>query len=219
LPKHSTRAIAKAPSKPSRQPTPPESTAPPHVANPELTHSLRSLFWTNVAREMLTSLSAMLTVQDPPSALDGRLSILTHAGERIPIAEVHPLFACSIPGTDADRDLSAAVQCSVFRVVTPSGEAFTLPLSEVRAFHTLSEELQRRIQEEMGGVDSGTGGEPFGFAAFAETSRQQRREAESLRGPSHPGIESSNRAEANEQPAPVPPTKKTKPKRRAAPSR
>ncbi len=186
----------------------------PTRSNPDLTHSLRQLFWTNVAQEMLNSLSAMLTVQKEPSALDGRLSILTHAGERIPIAEVHPLFACSIPGTDADRDLSAAVQCSVYRVVTPSGEAFTLPLSEVRAFHAVSEELQRRIQEEMGGVESGTG-EPFGFAAFAETSKQRAVDAESMRGPSNPGNESARRADDLEQPMPraTPVARKAKPKR------
>ncbi len=187
---------------------------PPTRSNPEFTRSLRQLFWTNVAQEMLNSLSAMLTVQKEPSALDGRLSILTHAGERIPIAEVHPLFACSIPGTDADRDLSAAVQCSVYRVVTPSGEAFTLPLSEVRAFHAVSEELQRRLQEEMSGVESGTG-EPFGFAAFAETSKQRAVEAESMRGPSHPGNESARRAEDLEQPMPraAASARKAKPKR------
>jgi len=215
LPKHATNGLQKSAHKAPR-PRAGSNSAPPVVSNPELTQTLRALFWTNVAREMLTSLSAMLTVQNQPSALDGRLSILTHAGERIPIAEVHPLFACSIPGTDAERDLSAAVQCSVFRVVTPSGEAFTLPLSEVRAFHAVSEELQRRIQEEMGGVDSGTGGEPFGFAAFAETSRQQRLEAESMRGPSHPAIESANRAEEREQHSPATPRKKSKSRRRPA---
>lgn len=142
-----------------------------HVGSGALT--LRSLFWQNFVRELLTSLSATLTAHSDKEKvqLDGRIALLTHAGERIPVAEVHPLFACSIQGSDADRDLSAAVQCSIFRIVTPLGEAFTLPVSEIRAVHAVSEELQNQIESEMSGGDGKN--EPFGFAAYAATSAQQ----------------------------------------------
>lgn len=188
----------------------PLRSAPPSP-RAESTLALRTLFWHNVVREMLTSLSALIATQNQPVQLDGRMAILTHAGERIPIAEVHPLFACSITGTQAERDLSGAVQCSVFRVVTPTGEAFTMPISEVRAFHSLTDELQRRIEEEMGGIESGQD-EPFGFAAYTDMARQRDRALISAQGPANPAIESARRAdegppESPAKPQTTPPTK------------
>jgi hypothetical protein len=136
---------------------------------------MRELFWQNVMREMLTSLS-VLSMQRPnedqvkaaapanptttdnsgaiqpandqafdPSLFDGRLAVVTRANERIPIASVFPLFACGI-NTPGTRSLSAAVECTVFQIRTPDGHVFTLPLHEIRGFHALSEEVMERME-------------------------------------------------------------------------
>ena len=177
----------------------------------------RELFWRNVMREILTSLSVACLARrtaaaerahqapeetpelapddasDAPSDVaeqppeeddlfDGRLAILTHAGERIPIAEVYPLFACGINTSRSERELSMAVECSVFQVRTPSGEVFTLPLREMRAFHSVSPELMERLEEEARRRSDHPAEEteaPFGFAAFTSIARQQREAEES----------------------------------------
>jgi len=146
----------------------------------------RELFWHNVMREILTSLSVMSAAGlrplkegeegDPRGHLfDGRLAIISTHGTRIPIGAVYPLFACSIDATAADKALSIAVECTVFQIHTPSGEVFTMPLHEMRSFHALSEDLIREIAKSSradGGAD-GDGGEPFGFAAFTSLSRSK----------------------------------------------
>jgi hypothetical protein len=186
----------------------------------------RELFWRNVMREILTSLSvaclarrsahaaraddgeqtpsdegASPDAQEPDpdgeeaesapeeagpreedDLFDGRLAILTHAGERIPIAEVYPLFACGINISKEDRELAMAVECSVFQIRTPSGEVFTLPLQEMRAFHSVSPELMERLEEEARKRSDHPAEEveaPFGFAAFTSIARQQRESEES----------------------------------------
>src|SRR5262249_26023688 len=126
----------------------------------------RELFWHNVMREILTSLSmvsasgsappatspASASAPEPPAhraraggtdqrrrqLFNGRLAVLTKGGERIPIAEVFPLLACGIPTADTERELSIAVECTVFQVRTPGGEVYTLPLHEIRGFHALT---------------------------------------------------------------------------------
>ena len=140
---------------------------------------VRDLFWDNVVRDMLNALSVL--AQQQPDQFDGRFAVLTRWGERIPIAQVFPLFACSIPGTQEDRDKSAAVQCTVFRIVTPSGEVFTLPVHEIRSMHTLSSELVERMQNASAKAEDSDGegrrsrsrpgddadeSRPFGFAAY-----------------------------------------------------
>ncbi len=145
----------------------------------------RELFWHNVVREMLTSLSVMALRRgsepyDPEAekayreTFDGRLAVVTDLGVRVPIAEVHPVFACSVPGSEAERQLSNAVQCSVFQIRTPTGEVHTLPVHEIRSIHALSEELMQqleraamRAQEQSEGEES----RPFGFAAFTSLAR------------------------------------------------
>lgn len=156
----------------------------------------RELFWNNVIREILTALSIMSaagvgrssdaeadTKAEPgsePSAeeseeaesagpLDGRLAVVTSLGERIPIAEVYPLFACGVPGTPGERALSMAVECTVFQIRSPAGEVYTLPLHEIRGFHALSQELMQEIAEAAQSASSGE--EPFGFAAFTSLAR------------------------------------------------
>lgn len=139
----------------------------------------RDLFWHNVMRQILMSLSMQSLRQStkkspdgepPPGSelFDGRLAVLTHAGERIPIAMVHPVLACGIDTSDHTRSLSMAVECTVFQVRTPNGEVYTLPLHEMRGFHALSPELMKQIEEASHQMERGheEGSEPFGFAAF-----------------------------------------------------
>ncbi len=159
---------------------------------------VRELFWHNVVREMLMGLSVMslqrsrlpgieaqridtpegsVQTADPEAddMFDGRLAIITALGQRVPIADVQPLFACSINTDDASRALSADVQCSVFRIVTPSGETYTLPVHEIRGMHSISPELLQRLETaaEAQQRDRGDPDQPFGFAAFTRTKRQE----------------------------------------------
>lgn len=150
----------------------------------------RQLFWENVVREMLTGLSMMHGTQ--PELFDGRIAVLTRGGERVPVAQVTPMFACGIPGSASERAASIAVECTVFRIRTPGGEVFTFPLAEIRGIHTLTPELMRELEREAG-KRSGEGGEagdtPFGLAAFrsitnaSETSSGQGPEQAKSQGP------------------------------------
>jgi hypothetical protein len=134
--------------------------------------AIRDLFWHNIVREMLSGLTVV--AEKNPDLMDGRFAVLTHAGERIPIARVEPVFAYSIRGTGVggggDQRNSIAVQLTVFRITTPEGEVFTIPVQEVRGFHELTPELLSRIQQaedEQGRAAGDTESRPFGFAAFA----------------------------------------------------
>lgn len=178
------RSSRKAPARASRRDE--EHAAPPDT---ERIMALRELFWHNVVREMLTSL-AMLSERaastpdgDPnPAAaiLDGRLAVITAAGERIPIAHVAPLFACGVPGTEVQRALSIAVECTVFQITAPSGEQYTLPLHEIRGIHAFTEELMKQLQEEAR-AQSGAAA-PFGFAAFTSLARATEHESDTRVG-------------------------------------
>lgn len=140
----------------------------------------RTLFWQNVVREIL--LTFPLLASERPEAADGRIGILTHAGERIPLAGVEPMFPCSIASPQA-MQLCLAVQATVFNVRTPTGEVFTLPLHEIRAIHSLTDDLMKELEEEARRLHSeAAGAEPFGFAAYTSLARQQA--AESQGGPS-----------------------------------
>jgi len=131
--------------------------------------AMRDLFWCNVMRDMLNGLSVLC--QQQPELFDGRFGVLTREGERIPIGHITPLFACSIPGSPEERDASVAVQCTVFRIQTPEGEVFTLPIQEMRAFHTMTPELIEKLQamaeDEAEGEGEDKDSKPFGLAAFA----------------------------------------------------
>jgi len=128
----------------------------------------RTLFWHNVVREMLNDLSIMC--QTRPDLFDGRFGIITHHGVRIGIKSIFPLFACSIPGTSWERDASVAVQCTVFRIATPDGEIYTLPVHEIAAVHSMTpeliEQMARAEQEAEGNQDEEVDPRPFGLAAF-----------------------------------------------------
>ncbi|TVQ63581.1 MAG: hypothetical protein EA378_01455 [Phycisphaerales bacterium] len=167
------------------------SSALAHVAQ------VRELFWHNVVREMLMGLSVMslqrsrlpgieaqridapegsVQTADPEAddMFDGRLAIITALGQRVPIADVQPLFGCSINTDDASRALSADVQCSVFRIETPNGETYTLPIHEIRGMHSISPELLQRVEAaaEAQQTRRGDPKRPFGFAAFTKTQSQ-----------------------------------------------
>lgn len=155
----------------------------PTPFSPEHTTHVRELFWNNVMREVLTALSQLSASVDKHAAdkpqvaqemaapLDGRMAIITTAGQRVPIADVYPLFACGIPGNADEKALSIAVECTVFQIVTPSGEVYTLPLHEIRGFHALSPELMQQIAEASRSEEGGARTEPFGFAAFTSLAK------------------------------------------------
>lgn len=162
------------------EPPPDDAHAAPGAIHGERTMALRELFWHNVVRELLTSLSMLAaraasrpegTPDSAADILDGRLAVLTKGGERIPIANVAPLFACGVPGTEAQRNLSIAVECTVFQITAPSGEQFTLPLHEIRGIHALTDELMKQLQEEAQAQSAAGLAEPFGFAAFTSLAR------------------------------------------------
>ncbi len=129
----------------------------------------RSVFWQNVVRELLVGLPALAARH--PQMMDGRIAVLTRAGERIPIGGVEPLFPCSVSSPET-MQLCMAVQCTVFNIRTPTGEVFTLPLEEIRGVHTLTEDLIRQIEQAAKQVAGEDADEPFGFAAFTSLAKQ-----------------------------------------------
>lgn len=131
--------------------------------------AVRDLFWHNVVREMLGALAVV--AEKHPQVMDGRFAVLTHRGERIPIGRVEPVFAYTMRDSRSNRRNSTAVQQTVFRVATPEGEVFTLPVQEIRGFHELTPELLAQIQQAEEEQQKASGASepprPFGFAAFA----------------------------------------------------
>ncbi len=109
----------------------------------------------------------------PGNMFDGRLAVITSLGQRIPIAEVHPVFGCGVPGPNGANPLSMIVECSVFEIRTPGGEVYTLPIHEIKAFHALTPELVEEIGRSAGLEGSGETETPFGFAAFTSLARNQ----------------------------------------------
>lgn len=170
---------------------PPNSPAPT-----SLLAQRRELFWQNVVREILSSLAAAAAISSgrlsatakgaatTPAPVhdlfDGRTAVITRLGQRIPIADVYPVFACSVTSaSEHDRMLSADVQCSVYQIRTPSGEVFTLPVHEIVAVHALSEALVKQL--ESAAAEAFEGGDadkqqPFGFAAFTSLARSEQAE-------------------------------------------
>lgn len=163
-------------------PTPSTSLHAP-LPEPGRVLARRDLFWQNVMREILSTLAVAAgsggRLSPTPTGaahspgpvgpmFDGRLSLITVTGQRIPIADIFPVFACSVAGSADKRSLSGDVQCTVFQVRTPTGEIFTLPVSEIRAFHSLSEELIQTLEARAEAVNGKASDSqiPFGFAAF-----------------------------------------------------
>ena len=183
----------------------PKRSMEPTQLSPAETESARRLFWQNFMRQVLTALSietmrraerqsalyypaeedlpakpeSAPAIPQEGNLFDGRLAVLTHAGERIAIGEVAPALACGLsdPGK---RALSMAVECSIFQIRTTTGEVFTLPLEQVRGFHALTPELLAHLEavarehEEPAAQDEQL---PFGFAAFTSLAQQRGGEA------------------------------------------
>ena len=174
--------------------------------SPAEAESARRLFWQNFMRQVLTALSVETmrrterqsalyypadeelpakpegapAIPEQGNLFDGRLAVLTHAGERIAIGQVAPVLACGLtaPG---HRALSMAVECSIFQIRTPTGEVFTLPLEQIRGFHALSPELLAHLEAVAREHEQpGAQGEemPFGFAAFTSLAQQRGGEAQ-----------------------------------------
>ncbi|MEM9064562.1 MAG: hypothetical protein AAGB51_03635 [Planctomycetota bacterium] len=160
----------------------PPEVNPASKPHPDHVRSARDAFWQNVVIEMLTSLTAQSYARatagpDAPPP-EGLFTLITHSSQKIPVAGIAPLLACSISD---QRSLSAEVQCSVFRVYTPAGEVVTLPVSEIASVHAISREAQERLQKARAGMLPGPEGdddEPFGFAAFTSLARSSRDEEE-----------------------------------------
>lgn len=159
----------------------------------------REIFWQNVVREILNDLAvtaAMYSGRLSPTAkgaastgtpdhelFDGRTAVITRLGQRIPIADVYPVFACSVPKSSpsagaGDRDLSADVQCTIFQIRTPTGEVYTLPVHEIAGVHALSGALIQQLQEaaaQAAGLDvANDDGVPFGFAAYTNLAQSEQ---------------------------------------------
>jgi hypothetical protein len=158
----------------------------------ELVQVRRDLFWQNVVREVLMGLAAAaahsagrLEASATAAAsgttpvddmFDGRMAVITTLGQRIPIADVVPVFACSAPRTTNDRLLSADIQCTVFRIRTPGGENYTLPITQIVGVHSMSDALAEQLEaaaQEMEEEDADGNKMPFGFAAYTSLARSE----------------------------------------------
>ncbi|RMH26532.1 MAG: hypothetical protein D6692_09180, partial [Planctomycetota bacterium] len=163
---------------------------PTHTA--DLVQVRRDVFWQNVVREILLALAAAAandTGRLSPSAagaasspsptadlFDGRMGVITSLGQRIPIGDVVPVFAVSSPGTPEDRIRSNDVQCTIFRIRTPSGESYTLPITQIVGVHALSDQLADQLEQaarDMEDTDNDGNRLPFGFAAYTSLARSE----------------------------------------------
>lgn len=190
----------------SNTPLPPSP--PPHWSHPADAHyssvpqsvrvqARRDLFWSNVVRDSLMAMasaaaSSSARLSPTPSAaqhsmkpidnlFDGRMGVITSLGQRIPIADLFPVFACSSTGSQADRDRSTDVQCTIFRITTPTGETYTLPISQIIGIHSVSEELIKQLEsstEEQPDENHEQERLPFGFGAYTSLSRSERESAQ-----------------------------------------
>jgi hypothetical protein len=147
----------------------------PDVPTMQRLGELREVYWQNVTREMLVAFS--LLANSNSDITDGRVSIMTSLGERIPVAGVEPLFPCSVVDDPKSRELCMAVQCTVFNIRTPVGEIVTLPLHEIISVRVLSDELLKQLEAAATGAAKSGQGEPFGFAAYTSLARQPQNQA------------------------------------------
>jgi len=173
-----------------------QTPAPAHAPDPcpvARVQNRRDVFWQNVCREILMGLAAAAAESSgrtgtgptdaqmsgsPVSELfDGRMAVLTVSGQRIPIADVYPVFAYSMLGNDEVRSRSDDIQCTVFRITTPGGENFTLPISQIISVHSLSQSLIEKMeqaQELLEGPGKEDDRVPFGFAAYTSLARSEQ---------------------------------------------
>lgn len=148
--------------------------AVPLMMDPRETKVLREMLWHNIVREMLMALcieTGMSDANGKPQMLDGRLTVITFRGERVPIAAVRPLINFGVGTTRQEQQLSMMLQGSVFQIVTPDGDVFTLPLHEIRGLHALSESVMDELREASQQTGQEEPGKPFGFAAFTSLAQ------------------------------------------------
>ncbi len=158
----------------------------------------RDVFWNNVVRDILMAMAsaaasssgrlkptvtgAETSTSPIDEMFDGRVGLMTTLGQRIPIADIYPVFSCSAVHPGADRSLATDVQCTVFRIKTPTGESYTLPISQIVGVHSLSNELVEQLETEaeaMNEVDTDhIDKAPFGFAAYTSLARAERQDDE-----------------------------------------
>lgn len=167
----------------------PQPAAPQVPANPPSIRqavAAREFFWNNVVREILVSLASAALSADgrsenqnrspdsrtdltPAQLFDGRIAVITKGGNRLGIAGIVPVFGA---GSSKDRTLSMLVECTVFQIRTPEGEVWTLPLHEIAAVHSISDELLAELRKNAPGEESPEeNAQPFGFAAFTSMAR------------------------------------------------
>lgn len=176
--------------------TNPSSTAQPPVVR---TQARRDVFWSNVIREILMALASAAAASSgridtgPVAAnsstspvddlFDGRMGVITSLGQRIPIADIIPVFSCSKPGCDTDKSISGDVQCTVYRITTPSGESYTLPISQIIGVHSLSESLVDQLEQTASDEEDAVNSRiPFGFSAYTSLARSEREANGQLEG-------------------------------------
>jgi hypothetical protein len=147
----------------------------PEVPTIQRLGELREVYWQNVIREMLVAFSVLASSN--ADIIDGRVSIITSLGERIPVAGVEPLFPCSVVDDPKSHALCMAVQCTVFNIRTPVGEIVTLPLREIISVRVLSDELLKQLEAASSGAAKDNHGEPFGFAAYTSLAKQPQSQA------------------------------------------
>lgn len=120
---------------------------------------------------------------EPPDMFDGRMGVITVQGQRIPIADVVPVFACSAPAaTPGERIVSEDIQCTVFRIRTPRGENYTLPITQIVGVHSMSDVLSEKMERaarDMEETDEDGNKLPFGFAAYTSLANSERQNADS----------------------------------------
>lgn len=184
LPDEPSGGYGQTPAGPPRQAT--------RVHPTELVQVRRDVFWQNVVREVLLGMAAAAAsesgrltpgpagAQASPSPVselfDGRMGVITAQGQRIPIGDVVPVFAVSAPGTPADRVRSNDVQCTIFRIRTPMGESYTLPVTQIVGLHSMSAALADKLEEaarEMEERDASGEHLPFGFGAYTSLARSE----------------------------------------------
>lgn len=151
--------------------------AVPLAMDPRETKLLREMLWHNIVREMLCALcleTGQADAAGTPRVLDGRLTIITFRGERIPIGAVRPLINFGVGRTREEKVLSMMLQGTVFQIVTPDGDVFTLPIHEIRGLHALSESIMQQLQAAAESPEGEKPGVPFGFAAFTSLAHGLR---------------------------------------------
>lgn len=177
-PVHTRRHPASGKQKPAPQEkqlaAPSAALGVPVMMDPRETKLLREMLWHNVVREMLNALcleTGQADAASKPKLLDGRLTLITFRGERIPIGAVRPLLNFGIGRTREEKQLSMMLQGTVFQIITPDGDVFTLPLHEIRGLHALSESIMQQLQSVAEKAEQAENGAPFGFAAFTSLAQ------------------------------------------------